>query len=88
MPVYMACVCYSFIDYLNWTWNPGDLVLIHGSVLHKSERNKSPHTRFAYTFHMIDSPPFSLYDHKNWLQPTVEMPFSRVLDAVSRDMPS
>jgi phytanoyl-CoA hydroxylase len=30
---------------------------------------------------MIDSPPFALYDQKNWLQPTVEMPFSRVLDA-------
>lgn len=62
--------------------NPGDLVLIHGSVLHKSERNTSPHTRFAYTFHMIDSPPYALYDAKNWLQPTPQMPFSRVLDAV------
>ncbi|KAG5735494.1 Phytanoyl-CoA dioxygenase domain-containing protein 1 [Termitomyces sp. T112] len=61
--------------------NPGDLVLIHGSVLHKSERNTSPHTRFAYTFHMIDSPPYALYDHKNWLQPTPEMPFSHILDA-------
>ena len=29
---------------------------------------------------MIDSPPFALYDQKNWLQPTAEMPFSRVLD--------
>ncbi|KAG6811142.1 hypothetical protein H0H92_008797 [Tricholoma furcatifolium] len=60
--------------------NPGDLVLIHGSVLHKSERNTSPHTRFAYTFHMIDSPPFALYDNKNWLQPTPAKPFSRILD--------
>ncbi|KAF5385947.1 hypothetical protein D9615_002662 [Tricholomella constricta] len=60
--------------------NPGDLVLIHGSVLHKSERNTSPHTRFAYTFHMIDSPPYALYDNKNWLQPTLAMPFPHVLD--------
>jgi hypothetical protein len=41
---------------------------------------------------MIDSPPFALYDQKNWLQPTVEMPFSRVLDApnpvVSNGLPS
>jgi len=59
---------------------PGDLVLIHGSVLHKSERNTSPHTRFAYTFHMIDSPPHAVYDEKNWLQPTSAMPFSRVLE--------
>lgn len=57
----------------------GDLVLIHGSVLHKSERNTSPHTRFAYTFHMIESPPFAQYDKKNWLQPTPKMPFSHVL---------
>ena len=58
----------------------GDLVLIHGSVLHKSRRNTSPKTRFAYTFHMIDSPPHALYDEKNWLQPTETMPFSRILD--------
>ncbi|KAH9057333.1 phytanoyl-CoA dioxygenase [Lactarius vividus] len=60
--------------------NPGDLVLIHGSVLHKSGRNTSAKTRFAYTFHMIDSPPYAEYDEKNWLQPTEAMPFSRVLD--------
>ncbi|KAG1735106.1 uncharacterized protein EDB91DRAFT_1238284 [Suillus paluster] len=60
---------------------PGDLVLIHGSVLHKSERNTSAHTRFAYTFHMIDSPPYAKHDEKNWLQPTEAMPFSRILDA-------
>jgi len=58
---------------------PGDLVIIHGSVLHKSEKNLSPFTRFAYTFHMIDSPPHAEYDQKNWLQPTPEMPFPRVL---------
>lgn len=58
---------------------PGDLVLIHGSVLHKSEKNLSRNTRFAYTFHMIESPPYATYDEKNWLQPTEAMPFSRVL---------
>jgi phytanoyl-CoA hydroxylase len=66
-------------DYILETCNPGDLVLIHGSVLHKSERNTSPYTRFAYTFHMIESPPHAEYDSKNWLQPTKEMPFSKVL---------
>ncbi|KAJ8488912.1 hypothetical protein ONZ51_g3273 [Trametes cubensis] len=59
---------------------PGDLVIIHGSVLHKSERNTSPHTRFAYTFHMIESPPYAEYDAKNWLQPTPETPFPHILD--------
>ncbi|KAI0829694.1 phytanoyl-CoA dioxygenase [Trametes gibbosa] len=59
---------------------PGDLVIIHGSVLHKSERNTSPHTRFAYTFHMIESPPHAEYDAKNWLQPTPETPFPHILE--------
>lgn len=58
----------------------GDLVIIHGSVLHKSERNRSEKTRFAYTFHMIETPPHATYDEKNWLQPTKEMPFSHILD--------
>lgn len=56
----------------------GDLVLIHGSVLHKSERNTSQNTRFAYTFHMIEGPEKAQYDEKNWLQPTLDMPFSRL----------
>ncbi|KAI0256185.1 hypothetical protein BJV78DRAFT_1118030 [Lactifluus subvellereus] len=67
-------------DYVLEECNPGDLVLIHGSVLHKSERNTSAKTRFAYTFHMIESPPYAVYDDKNWLQPTEAMPFSRILD--------
>jgi len=66
-------------DYVLVTCKPGDLVLIHGNVLHKSKRNTSARTRFAYTFHMIDSPPYAEYDNKNWLQPTKDMPFSKIL---------
>ncbi|KAI6046176.1 phytanoyl-CoA dioxygenase [Pisolithus marmoratus] len=62
-----------------------DLVLIHGSVLHKSERNTSSQTRYAYTFHMIDSPPYAKYDEKNWLQPTSSVPFPKVLDTPIKD---
>ena len=55
----------------------GALVLIHGSVLHKSERNKSLNTRYVYTFHMIEGAPGAAsWDERNWLQPTAEMPFS------------
>ncbi|KAJ7703232.1 phytanoyl-CoA dioxygenase [Mycena rosella] len=64
-------------SYVLETCEPGDLILIHGSVLHKSERNSSDKTRFAYTFHMIESG--ATYDEKNWLQPTAAMPFSRIL---------
>ncbi|KAH9935373.1 phytanoyl-CoA dioxygenase [Fomitopsis serialis] len=65
---------------------PGDMVLIHGSVLHKSEKNLSPNTRYAYTFHMIESPPYAQYDEKNWLQPTSETPFPHILDKPNPDV--
>lgn len=45
----------------------GSLVLIHGSVLHKSKANLSPKSRYIYTFHVIDGK--NVYDEKNWLQP-------------------
>lgn len=62
----------------------GDLIIIHGSVLHKSERNISSQTRYAYTFHMIDSPPHAEYDERNWLQPTMG-PFPKVLDVPNEE---
>jgi len=65
-------------DYILQPCLAGTLVLIHGSVLHKSERNTSDKTRYAYTFHMIESAPPTVYDKKNWLQPTKEMPFSKL----------
>ncbi|KAK9321683.1 hypothetical protein V1517DRAFT_325856 [Lipomyces orientalis] len=50
----------------------GTLILIHGSLLHKSETNKSQKSRYAYTFHMIEGE--YDYDILNWLQvpPTEE----------------
>lgn len=45
----------------------GTLVIIHGNVRHKSERNLSGISRFIYTFHVIEGE--SEYDDKNWLQP-------------------
>lgn len=44
----------------------GTLVLIHGNVLHKSEKNTSPKSRFIYTFHVIEGE--ERYDERNWLQ--------------------
>lgn len=53
----------------------GDLVVIHGNVLHKSEKNLSGKSRFIYTFHMIEGN--AQYDKRNWLQPT-DQGFSRL----------
>ncbi|KAM5299906.1 phytanoyl-CoA dioxygenase domain-containing protein 1 [Ctenodactylus gundi] len=52
----------------------GALVLIHGQVVHKSERNFSDHTRQAYTFHLMEAAG-TVWSPENWLQPTIELPF-------------
>ncbi|KIW89628.1 uncharacterized protein Z519_09784 [Cladophialophora bantiana CBS 173.52] len=44
----------------------GSLVLIHGNILHKSEKNTSAKGRIIYTFHLIEGR--ERYDDKNWLQ--------------------
>lgn len=44
----------------------GTLVLIHGNVLHKSEKNTSMKGRMIYTFHVIEGE--EDYDERNWLQ--------------------
>jgi hypothetical protein len=53
----------------------GTLVLIHGNILHKSEKNLSGKSRFIYTFHVIEGE--HEYDARNWLQPPKEG-FSRL----------
>ncbi|KAL8760730.1 MAG: hypothetical protein Q9184_003110 [Pyrenodesmia sp. 2 TL-2023] len=53
----------------------GTLVLIHGNLLHQSEKNLSEKSRFIYTFHVIEG--FNEYDGRNWLQPP-EKGFSRL----------
>ncbi|KAI1738072.1 phytanoyl-CoA dioxygenase [Xylaria scruposa] len=49
----------------------GSLVLIHGNLLHKSERNTSQKGRIIYTFHVIEGEG-TRYDERNWLQPPAE----------------
>ncbi|KAK7899878.1 hypothetical protein LTR67_003624 [Exophiala xenobiotica] len=44
----------------------GSLVLIHGNILHKSEKNTSQKGRIIYTFHLIEGE--EQYDARNWLQ--------------------
>ncbi|KAI9778438.1 MAG: hypothetical protein M1839_008084 [Geoglossum umbratile] len=56
----------------------GSLVLIHGNLLHKSERNTSQKSRFVYTFHVIEGQ--NEYDERNWLQPA-KGGFNRLFEA-------
>ena len=57
----------------------GTLVLIHGNLLHKSERNLSGKGRIIYTFHVIEGE--KRYDGRNWLQPP-EKGFTRLYQEV------
>lgn len=59
----------------------GTLVLIHGNLLHKSEKNTSSKGRMIYTFHVIEGE--ASYDQRNWLQPP-ESGFTKVNDAIDR----
>ena len=49
----------------------GTLILIHGNLLHKSEKNVSQKGRIIYTFHVIEGDG-AVYDERNWLQPPTE----------------
>jgi ectoine hydroxylase-related dioxygenase (phytanoyl-CoA dioxygenase family) len=42
----------------------GSLVVIHGSVVHRSDANLSDHSRWAYTFHLVEGK--AKYSAKNW----------------------
>ena len=53
-------------DYVLGEVKAGTLVLIHGNVLHKSEKNTSQKGRIIYTFHLIEGEEH--FDEKNWLQ--------------------
>lgn len=58
-------------DYVPGEVKAGSLVLIHGNILHKSEKNLSPKGRIIYTFHVIEGEG-TTYDERNWLQPPAE----------------
>lgn len=53
-------------DYRYVECKAGSLVLIHNSVLHKSEKNSLTLSRYAYAFHVIEGT--AEYDELNWLQ--------------------
>lgn len=42
------------VSVVDITFIIGSLVLIHGTVLHRSAENKSEKSRHAYTFHIVE----------------------------------
>lgn len=59
-------------EYVPGEVKAGSLVLIHGNLLHKSEKNLSQKGRIIYTFHVIEDGEGRKYDERNWLQPPAE----------------
>ncbi|KAK3326365.1 hypothetical protein B0H66DRAFT_550769 [Apodospora peruviana] len=59
-------------EYVAGEVKAGSLVLIHGNLLHKSEKNLSQKGRIIYTFHVIEGGDGRIYDERNWLQPPEE----------------
>jgi phytanoyl-CoA hydroxylase len=53
----------------------GTLILIHSSLVHYSEENKSPFSRHAYSIHVIEGDSSVTYPPDNWLQRSPETPF-------------
>ena len=50
----------------------GSLILLHGLLPHRSFENRSPHSRHAYTLHLIHAG--AKYPANNWLQRSATMP--------------
>lgn len=69
-------------EYVPGEVKAGSLVLIHGNLLHQSQKNLSQKGRIIYTFHIIDG--VYEYDERNWLQPP-EQGFSKLFEGLSSD---
>src|SRR2546423_5063214 len=51
----------------------GALILLDGLLPHMSRANRSPHSRHAYTLHVMDAR--CVYPNDNWLQRSDDLPF-------------
>jgi ectoine hydroxylase-related dioxygenase (phytanoyl-CoA dioxygenase family) len=75
-------------DDKSWVCVPvksGTLVLIHGSVIHKSSANSSSRSRFIYTFHTVEGRGGGVqYSVDNWLQ----MPAGKRWSYLYEDVPA
>ncbi|PRP80053.1 hypothetical protein PROFUN_10736 [Planoprotostelium fungivorum] len=51
----------------------GSCLVIHGELVHLSDKNTSPQSRYVYTFHMVERG--AEYSERNWLQRGQDKPF-------------
>jgi len=59
-------------DYIPVEVNAGDVVVIHGRVIHKSSENTSTKSRHAYTIHLVEGD--SVWSKENWCQRPTPFP--------------
>ena len=57
---------FFFSRIVYWRWCAGSVVIIHGSVVHRSSANHSDKSRIIYTFHLVEGGPGYIYDEHNW----------------------
>lgn len=69
---------YAPEDYVPLEMEAGDLVVLHGAVVHMSMDNESEASRHAYSIHFVDG--IEAYSPRGWLQRPPELPFRRLDD--------
>ena len=57
---------YNTGDFVPLEVPSGSLVLLHGANVHFSYSNTSPHSRHAYSMHVIEGAPSTQYLRDNW----------------------
>ena len=56
----------------------GDLVILHGALIHFSNENISDKARHAYSIHIIEGADGFVYPNDNWLQRPPDHPFREI----------
>lgn len=69
---------YNIEDFMPVQVPAGSLVLLHGQNLHMSGANTSPHSRYAYTVHVVESGSGCRWLDDNWLQRRGNLPFEPI----------
>ena len=68
-------------DFVSTPVKKGSAILIHGQVVHKSEKNLSDRSREIFTFHIAESTGNTVWSKDNWIQPTDEYKFPKLFTA-------